>query len=148
MIKKISIKTRFGWISAFENKGKVFKVKFGKLKKQNKSLILKNFRKKLFQFFDKKKNKIKIPHKMNGNSTQKKIWKELKKIKLGQTTTYGRIAKKYNLSPRHVGKICGQNQLLLIVPCHRVIKSNGNLGGFTSAGGVKLKRKLYLLQSS
>ena len=79
---------------------------------------------------------------MNGNSTQKKIWKELKKIKLGQTTTYGRIAKKYNLSPRHVGKICGQNQLLLIVPCHRVIKSNGNLGGFTSAGGVKLKRKL------
>ena len=44
MIKKISIKTRFGWISAFENKGKVFKVKFGKLKKQNKSVILKNFR--------------------------------------------------------------------------------------------------------
>ena len=59
MIKKISIKTRFGWISAFENKGKVFKVKFGKLKKQKKSLILKNFRKNLFQFFDKKKIKSK-----------------------------------------------------------------------------------------
>ena len=71
MIKKISIKTRFGWISAFENKGKVFKVKFGKLKKQNKSLILKNFRKKLFQFFDKKKNKIRS----NNN-----LWQNSKKI--------------------------------------------------------------------
>jgi len=142
MIKQISIKTRFGWISAFENKGKIFKVKFGKLKKQKNSLILKNFRKNLFQFFNKKKNNIKIPHIMSGSSTQKKIWKELKKIKLGQTITYGKIAKKYKLSPRHVGKICGQNQLLLIVPCHRVIKSNGNLGGFTSIGGVKLKREL------
>ena len=73
---------------------------------------------------------------------QKKVWNELKKIKIGQTKSYGEIAKKYRLSPRYVGKICGQNSLLLVVPCHRVIRTDGGLGGFTSAGGIKLKKKL------
>jgi len=103
---------------------------------------LKKFRKNLLQFFNKKTSNIKIPHKIKGNQIQKKIWSELKKIKMGQTKSYGQIAKKYKLSPRHIGKICSQNKLMLLVPCHRVIRTDGTLGGFTSAGGIKLKRKL------
>jgi len=79
---------------------------------------------------------------MEGNQIQKRIWTDLKKIKPGHTKTYGEIAKKYKLSPRHMGKICSKNKLLLLVPCHRVIKSDGSLGGFTSTGGINLKRKL------
>ena len=142
MIKQMSIKTRFGWISAYENEGKVFKIKFEKLKKQKKSKILKNFKKNLLRFFDKKITTIKTPHKLVGNQIQKKVWIELKKIKWGQTETYGKIAQKYKLSPRHVGKICGQNKLLLVVPCHRIIRTGGGLGGFSSIGGIKLKKKL------
>ena len=142
MTKKISIKTRFGSILVYENKGKIFKIEFGKLKKQKKSKILVKFKKNLLKFFNKKIKKIEIPHIIEGNQIQKKVWNELKKIKLGQTTTYGNIAKKYKLSPRHVGKICAQNKLLLVVPCHRLIKSDGSLGGFTSIGGIKLKKKL------
>ena len=142
MINQISTKTRFGWISAFENRGKIFKIKFGRIKKQTKSKTLKNFKKKLLKFFDKKISNINVPHKMVGNQIQKKIWNQLKKIKVGNTTTYGKIAKKYKLSPRHIGKICGQNKLLLLVPCHRVIKTDGGLGGFTSLGGTKLKKKI------
>ena len=41
-----------------------------------------------------------------------------------------------------MGKVCGQNRLLLVVPCHRIIKSDGSLGGFSSFGGIKLKKKL------
>ena len=51
MIKKISIKTRLGWVSIFENKGKIFKIKFGKVKKQSQSEILINFKKNLDKFF-------------------------------------------------------------------------------------------------
>ena len=142
MINQISTKTRFGWISAFEKHGKIFKIKFGRLKKQTKSKTLENFKKKLLKFFDKEVSNIKTPHEMVGNQIQKKIWKELKKIKVGGTITYGKIAKKFKLSPRHVGKICGQNNLLLVVPCHRVIRADGSLGGFSSIGGVKLKKKL------
>ena len=61
---------------------------------------------------------------------------------MGQTKSYGQIAKKHKLSPRHIGKICSQNKLMLLVPCHRVIRTDGTLGGFTSVGGTKLKRKL------
>ena len=142
MINQISTKTRFGWILDFENHGKIFKIKFGRLKKQTKSKPLENFKKKLLKFFDKEVSNIKTPYEMVGNQIQKKIWKELKKIKVGDTITYGKIAKKFKLSPRHVGKICGQNNLLLVVPCHRVIRADGSLGGFSSIGGVKLKKKL------
>ena len=142
MIKIISVKTKLGWISAFENKGKIFKIKFGKEKKQSQSQVLKNFKKNLIKFCRKKTLDIKAPYNIQGSQIQKKVWSELRKIKLGQTKTYGEIAKKYKLSPRHVGKICGQNKLVLAIPCHRVIRSDGNLGGFSSTGGINLKKKL------
>jgi len=142
MNKQISIKTKFGWVSAFEKDGKIFKIKFGKLKKQTKSKILEKFKENLHNFFNKETPNIKIPYVLEGNKTQKKIWYQLKKIKKGQTKSYGEIAKKNKLSPRHVGKICGQNKLLLLVPCHRVVRADGSMGGFSSIGGIKLKKKL------
>jgi len=148
MTKQISIKTRVGWISVFENRGKIFRIKFGKLKKQIKSRILVNFKKKILQFFSKKISNIKIPHYIMGNRIQKKVWFEIKKIKIGQTKSYGEIAKKYKLTPRYVGKICSQNKLLLIIPCHRVIKTDGSLGGFTSVGGINLKKKLLKFEKN
>ena len=148
MTKQISIKTKLGWISAYENRGKIFRIKFGKLQKQTKSLILTNFKKNLLKFLSKKISYIKTPHEMKGNQIQKKIWNELKKIKMGKTKSYGSIAKKYKLSPRYVGKICSQNKLLFLVPCHRVIKSDGGLGGFTSVGGIKLKKKILAFEKN
>ena len=142
MIRQISIKTKFGWISAFEDKGKIIRVKFGKHKTILPSKNLKRFKSSLKSFLSKKTNFIRCNMMQNGTIVQKKIWNELKKIKFGKTKTYGEIAKKYKLSARHVGKICGQNNILLVIPCHRVIRSNGSLGGFSSRGGVVLKKKL------
>ena len=148
MIKQISIKTKFGWISAFEENGKIFKVKFGKHKNKSTSKNLKNFKTNLNDFLKGKSKSIKSNFLVKGNSIQKKVWRELKNIKFGKTKTYGEIAKKYKLSPRHVGKICGQNKLLLLVPCHRVIRADGSLGGFSSLGGIKLKKKLLDFEKS
>ena len=72
MIKKISIKTRLGWISAFENEGKIFRVKFGKIKRQSKSKVLLNFKRNLSKFFNNKTLDIKAPYKIEGNQIQKK----------------------------------------------------------------------------
>ena len=148
MIKKISIKTKVGWISVFEDKGKIFQIKFGKTKAQFKSRLLINFTKKLNKFFNIKTPLIRTPHIMHGNKKQIKIWNELKKIKFGKTKSYGEIAKKFKISPRHVGKICGQNKIPLAIPCHRVIRSNGSLGGFSAPGGVLLKKKLLNFENS
>ena len=142
MIKQISIKTRFGWITAFEQKNEIVKVKFGKHKNISVSKNLKKFKLQLNNFLNKKSKTINCEIQLKGGPTQIKIWKELKRIKFGKTKTYGEIAKKYALSPRHIGKICSQNKIALIIPCHRVIRSDGSLGGFSGSGGVVLKKKL------
>ena len=148
MIRQISIKTKLGWISAFEEKDKIVRVKFGKYKNKSINKNLKNFRHCLNDFLTGKIKSIKSNFFIEGNSTQKKVWGELKNIKFGTTKTYGEIAKKYKLSPRHVGKICAKNKLLLLIPCHRVIRTDGSLGGFTSIGGIKLKKKLLDFEKS
>ena len=142
MIRQISIKTKFGWISAFEQNNKIFKIKFGKCKNKSNSKNLRKFKSSLNNFLSKKNRFLTFNTLITGSSIQKKVWNELKKIEFGKTKTYGAIAKKYKLSPRHVGKICGQNKIILAIPCHRVIRSDGSLGGFSSPGSVELKKKL------
>ena len=141
-MKSMSVKTRVGWITAIEFNDKIIRVKFAKYKKNSKSKSLDKFKKNINNFFTRKSNFIKFDYSIVGNKTQKKVWNELKKIKFGKAKSYGDIAKKFKMSPRHVGKICGQNKIPLAIPCHRVIKSDGTLGGFSASGGVKLKRKL------
>ena len=142
MIKQISIKTKFGWISAFEENNKIYKVKFGKCRNKSTSNNLKKFKSSLNNFLTKKYKFLKFNTLIVGNSIQKKVWNELKKIKFGNTKSYGIIAKKFKLSPRHVGKICAQNKIPLFIPCHRVIRSDGSMGGFSARGGISLKKKL------
>ena len=129
-------------MSAFEEKNKLVEVKFGKYKNKNTTKNLKKIKKNICNYFSKKKEKINAAFLVRGNKTQRKVWNELKKIQLGKTKSYGEIAKKLNMSARHVGKICGQNKIPLIVPCHRVIRSDGAMGGFSAIGGVNLKKKL------
>jgi len=79
---------------------------------------------------------------------QKKVWNELKKIRRGKTRTYGEIAKKLRISPRYVGRVCGENKHIIVIPCHRVIRSDGSMGGFSAKGGIKLKKKLLRFEGS
>ena len=147
-MNSLSFKTRFGWISAFEEKGKIVRIKFGKHKNKNISKNLKSLKIKINNFFSKKNSSIKSNFIIKGNPIQKKVWRELTKIKMGKTKSYGEIAKKFRISPRHIGKICAQNKIPLAIPCHRVIKSDGTLGGFSASGGIILKKKLLNFENS
>ena len=147
MENTIRFNTRFGWISATEINNKITRIHFYKQRKRGKSSKnLKYLKKNLINYFKYKGKKFKIPIQVNGNKLQKKIWNELKTIRKGKTKTYGDIAKKLKISPRYVGRVCGENRHIIIIPCHRVIKSNGSLGGFSAKGGVKLKEKLLRLE--
>lgn len=82
--------------------------------------------------------------KLNGTKFQISVWKEIKKIPKGQTKTYKDIALalKKPKSSRAVANACGKNPLLIEIPCHRVIRSDGKLGGYSGKGGMNQKRKL------
>ena len=148
MRKTISFQTKFGWISAFEEKGKITEIKFLKTKNAGKSLILKKLKKMINEYFSKQKTSFNLPLEINGSLLQKKIWKELKKIPYGKTKCYGEIAQIVKTSPRYVGNVCGQNKHLLVVPCHRVIRADGSLGGFSSRGGLSLKKRLLNMENA
>ena len=79
-----------------------------------------------------------------GTPFQKKVWKELLNIKKGQTLTYKELAHKVGRpkAVRAVANAVGANPLIVTIPCHRVIRSNGTLGGYSGRGGVKAKRAL------
>lgn len=147
-MNKLSFKTSIGWISLTEKNNLINSVKFGKEKNKGKNAILYKLKKQIIEFTEGKRKKFSIKLNIEGTILQKKIWKQLINIKYGSTKTYGDIAKILHTSPRYVGNVCGQNNHLLIIPCHRVVRSDGSLGGFSGLGGVKLKKKLLELELS
>ena len=147
-MNKLAFKTSIGWISIMEQNNQITAVKFGKVKNTGKTVILNKLKKQIVQFIKGNRKKFSIKLNIKGTNLQKKIWKQLINIKYGSTKTYGEIAKILNTSPRYVGNVCGQNNHLLIIPCHRVVRSDGSLGGFSGLGGVKLKKKLLKLELS
>lgn len=85
-----------------------------------------------------------LPTKTNGTSFQRQVWQALRKIPLGTTISYGELAKRIGRpkAVRAVGLANGSNPIGVIVPCHRVIGSNGSLTGY----GGGLNRKRWLLE--
>ena len=75
---------------------------------------------------------------------QKRVWKEIDKIPYGKTVTYKEIAEKIGKpnASRAVANACGRNPSPVIRPCHRVICSDGSIGGYSGSGGAKMKMKL------
>ena len=87
---------------------------------------------------------------LEGTNFQIAVWKELLKIPIGETTTYKNIAiaiGKPN-SSRAVANACAQNPYAPEVPCHRVIRSDGSLGGYSAEGGIERKRQLLEMEST
>ena len=148
MKNTISFKSKFGWISASEKNNKILSVSFAKSNNRGKSILLNKLKKNLINYFFKKTKKINPNILLEGSKLQIKIWKELIKIPYGKTKSYGEIAKIVKTSPRYVGNVCGQNKHLLIVPCHRVIRTDGSLGGFSSQGGLSLKKRLLSMENA
>ncbi len=87
-----------------------------------------------------------LPLKAAGTAFQRSVWQAIASIPPGRTLTYGEIAKRLKSAPRAVGQACGRNPYPVAVPCHRVVASDGGLGGFANArGGYLLDAKRWLL---
>jgi len=79
-----------------------------------------------------------------GTTFQKKVWDEIDNIPRGEVITYSQIAKNIGKpkAARAVANACGANPNPITTPCHRVICSNGDIGGYSGYGGVKQKKEL------
>lgn len=70
------------------------------------------------------------------------VMDQLLEIPYGETRTYGEIAAAIDTAPVAVGGACGRNPVPVVVPCHRVLRSDGGLGGYSASGGVDVKQRL------
>ena len=81
---------------------------------------------------------------LNGTKFQIKVWKAISKIPRGQVRTYKELAKLINKpkASRAVANACGKNPYPIKIPCHRVIRSDGSLGGYSGRGGISAKKNI------
>lgn len=103
--------------------------------------------KQVLEYLSGKRRNFEIKLKITGTDFQIEVWKLLQQIPWGATVSYGDIAARLaaernilKMSARAVGRAVGKNPISIIIPCHRVIGSNGSLTGY--AGGLELKKAL------
>ena len=107
--------------------------------------VLKEAATQLEEYFAGERTDFDLPMELDGTPFQREVWAELARIPYGETISYGELARRVGRprGPRAVGQANGRNPIPIIVPCHRVLASNG-IGGY--GGGLKVKRALLALE--
>jgi len=107
--------------------------------------ILKDTVTQLEEYFARERTEFDVPMELDGTPFQKEVWAELSRIPYGETISYGELARRVGRprGPRAVGQANGKNPIAIIVPCHRVVASNG-IGGY--GGGLPMKRALLAVE--
>ena len=102
-------------------------------------------REQLLEYFINPRFQFNIPLELRGTAFQVKVWNSLRSIRCGDTWRYGELARQLNSGARAIGQACASNPIPIIVPCHRVVSTNG-IGGFMHhAKGNPLVIKQWLL---
>jgi methylated-DNA-[protein]-cysteine S-methyltransferase len=142
----IAFPTPFGDLSLFEERGALVAVEWGRAAGTSKPTpLLKRARKQIDEYFEGKRKKFTLPFSLTGTEFQKRVWMAIARIPYGHTASYGDVAHQVDSGPRAVGGACAHNPIGLIVPCHRVLASQGQIGGY-GTGGLALKRQLLRLE--
>jgi methylated-DNA-[protein]-cysteine S-methyltransferase len=110
--------------------------------------VLQNTRQQLNEYFDMQRREFNIPLLMVGSEFQKSVWNALLQVPYGTTASYASLAKTIHneKAVRAVANANGANCIGLIIPCHRIIGSDGTLTGY--AGGLPLKKRLLKLEQN
>lgn len=90
---------------------------------------------------------LRVPYSEEGTDFEQKVWRELRAIPFGTTITYQALAERVGnpRAVRAVANACGKNRLMLFIPCHRVVRADGGVGGYRY--GTKRKQKLIAHES-
>jgi methylated-DNA-[protein]-cysteine S-methyltransferase len=149
---KLARQTQIGNILIEEENGFITRLELSVDNKEldrnrDSSTLLEKAFDELYEYLAGNLKKFTLPLKPSGTEFQRKVWSELLKIPYGKTATYKDIAIRTGNSRavRAVGMANNKNPIAIMIPCHRVIGSNGKLVGY--AGGVDLKQKLLNMEA-
>ncbi len=142
------VETPVGWLVLREKDGALVSLKWGKEKRDlgRPTPLLARATRQLKDYFAGKRHSFDLPLNPAGTAFQKRVWKSLVAIPYGETRPYGEVARLIKSAPRAVGMGCGKNPLPILIPCHRVVASNGALGGYSGGKGLETKAGLLELE--
>lgn len=110
--------------------------------------LLEETKRQLDEYFAGKRKTFTLPLAFDGTKYRKAVWEELLKIPYGTTISYSELAAAIgnDKGARSVGMACSENNIMIVVPCHRVIGKNGKLTGYS--GGIEIKKQLLELENN
>lgn len=137
-----------GPITLFEEDGVIIAVEWGwpPESEDPPAPVLEQARDQLDAYFEGRLTEFDLPLAPMGTAFQKKVWQAMSRIPFGATRTYGDLASELGTSPRALGGACGRNPIPIIIPCHRILGSNGGLGGYSGMDGTDTKAFLLRLE--
>jgi methylated-DNA-[protein]-cysteine S-methyltransferase len=146
-VLKIVIKDQ-SLVAILWDKERLNRVRLESMEEDLKNPLILEIEQQLNEYFLKKRSGFDLPYELRGTHFQQQVWMLLNQIPFGETRTYKEIALQLNKpdAVRAVGAAIGRNPISIIVPCHRVIATNGSLTGF--AGGLDRKKTLLDLESA
>ncbi|CUH50196.1 methylated-DNA--[protein]-cysteine S-methyltransferase [Ruegeria atlantica] len=134
----ISVDTQFGRLGIEETDGAITRLVWDGQDDGPGTPLLQEAASQLIAYNEGRLERFDLPYRVVGSDFQRNVCDLMYAIPLGETRTYGDIAKELGQSPQPVGQACGANPIPVIIPCHRVLSANG-LGGFSGDGGVETK---------
>jgi methylated-DNA-[protein]-cysteine S-methyltransferase len=143
---QLSMHSPLGDITVSEEDGVIVSVDWGWSSLQQETPLLRRACDQLEDYFDGMRHKFDLPLAPEGTAFQKRVWMAMQDIPAGATRSYGDIARLIDSAPRAVGQACGRNPIPIFLPCHRVLGSQGSIGGYSGGDGLDTKRALLRLE--
>ena len=143
----LSVNTPLGSpVTLFEEDGALVALDWGRAPGGTSSPVLDQAKTQIEAFFDGGRRDFDLPLAPAGTAFQKRVWDYLRTIPRGTVQTYGDVARAVNSAARAVGGACAANPLPIIIPCHRVLGTNGRMTGYSGLEGVETKVLLLRLE--
>lgn len=143
---QLSLHSPVGDLTVSEENGAIVALDWGWGRDQTPTPLLRRAVAALHAYFDGAACGFDLPLAPDGSPYARHVWAALTEIPFGETRTYADIARRAGGSARSVGRANARNPIPIIIPCHRVVASNG-LGGYSGADGLSTKRFLLALET-
>ncbi len=143
---QLSLHSPLGDITVSEEDGAIVALDWGWGRDQQETTLLQAAREQLFAYFDNELTEFDLPLAAAGTAFQCRVWDALCRIPYGETRSYGALAVRLGSAARAVGQANAANPIPIVIPCHRVVASDG-IGGYSGGDGLVTKRALLALES-
>ncbi len=147
-MQKLSVHSPLGPLTVTEQDGAITALDWGWSREAEETGLLCLARKQIGEYFDGTRSAFNLPLEPSGTPFQRSVWSRLLDIPYGSTESYGALARSIGTAARAIGGACARNPIPILIPCHRVLGSNGAVGGYSGGDGIESKHYLLRLEGA